>query len=384
MYTYNIYIPTYVNIHMYCSLKHFKSTLIYSCMLTTSTYIHTYVNIHIYCSPKHFKSTTTYSCILTTNTYIHTDVNIHIFCSLTLCILIVKNTYMYAEHIKNTYIYTQLYWVKNTYTYTVVQHSDRKKLPPPGGFSIYYVPWSRAVCKRFHDEMRPSYLVVKSLTHGSWSGNIVNRNPPGGGGFFRSHLHTDIIESRIHTYIQNTSRTHTYILNYIESRTHTYIQTCGATWKLWVWRRASKQHTLTDGNTLQHTASNCNTRLYRLANAEPQNAPCQQQHTATHCNTLQHTKTLCNHTHIQTCSTAGRYWANAEPQKTLRQQQRPGSSTSFRRWVDVSVCMCVCVYVCVSLSLSLSHTHAHTLSLPFTLSLFSMPTTTTWRVCLFL
>jgi len=57
---------------------------------------------------------------------------------------------------------------------------DRKK-PPPGRFSIYYVPWSRAVCKRFHDVMRPSHLVVKSLTHGSWSGNIVDRKPPRGG-----------------------------------------------------------------------------------------------------------------------------------------------------------------------------------------------------------
>ena len=46
--------------------------------------------------------------------------------------------------------------------------------------------WPRAVCQRFHDEMRRSHLVVKSLTHGSWSGNIVNRTPPRGGGFFRS------------------------------------------------------------------------------------------------------------------------------------------------------------------------------------------------------
>jgi len=57
-----------------------------------------------------------------------------------------------------------------------------KETPPPGGFSIYYVTWSRAVCERFHDEMRLSHLVVKSLTHGSWSGNIVNRKPSQGGG----------------------------------------------------------------------------------------------------------------------------------------------------------------------------------------------------------
>ena len=65
---------------------------------------------------------------------------------------------------------------------------DRKKPPPPGGFSIYYVPWSRAVCKRFHDEMRRSHLVVKSLTHGSWSGNIVNRKKTRGGGFLSIKL----------------------------------------------------------------------------------------------------------------------------------------------------------------------------------------------------
>ena len=53
-------------------------------------------------------------------------------------------------------------------------------------FSIYYVPWSRAVCKRFHDEIRRSYFVVTSNTHGSWSGNILNRKPPRGGSFFRS------------------------------------------------------------------------------------------------------------------------------------------------------------------------------------------------------
>jgi len=69
----------------------------------------------------------------------------------------------------------------------VPRHFDRKNPPPPGGFSIYYVPWSRAVCKRFHDEIRPSHIVVKSLTHGSWSGNIVNRKPTGGG-FCRSTL----------------------------------------------------------------------------------------------------------------------------------------------------------------------------------------------------
>ena len=75
-----------------------------------------------------------------------------------------------------------------------------KETPLPGGFSYVLcslnkscvqeisrwdatvVPWSRVVCKRSHDEIRPSHLVVKSLTHGSWSGNIVNWKHPWGGG----------------------------------------------------------------------------------------------------------------------------------------------------------------------------------------------------------
>jgi len=56
---------------------------------------------------------------------------------------------------------------------------------PP--FLCWVVPWSRAVCKGFHDEMRPSHLVVKSFTHSSWSGNIENgKKPPGRRGIFRS------------------------------------------------------------------------------------------------------------------------------------------------------------------------------------------------------
>jgi len=60
---------------------------------------------------------------------------------------------------------------------------DRKKPPPPGGaFYLLCSLIKRAVCTRFHDEMQPSHLVVKSLTHGSWSENILNRKPPPGGG----------------------------------------------------------------------------------------------------------------------------------------------------------------------------------------------------------
>jgi len=59
--------------------------------------------------------------------------------------------------------------------------------PPPQGGGSISVPWSRAVCKGFHDEMRLSHLVVKCLTHGSWSGDYSTKKPPkGGGGFLRS------------------------------------------------------------------------------------------------------------------------------------------------------------------------------------------------------
>ena len=98
---------------------------------------------------------------------------------------------------------------------------DRKTPPPPGGFSIYHVPWSRAMCKRFNDEMRPSHLVVKSLTHGSWSGNIVNKHPRGGW-FLSIYVHMCVcvyMYAYIYTYIY----IHIYIFKYIHLYTYTYI-----------------------------------------------------------------------------------------------------------------------------------------------------------------
>ena len=78
---------------------------------------------------------------------------------------------------------------------------DRGKTSPPGGFLC--IPWLRAVRKIFYDEMRRSHLVVKSLTHGSWSGNIVNRNPPPGGGvsFDQSLMWVDVVNTVINTQI---------------------------------------------------------------------------------------------------------------------------------------------------------------------------------------
>ena len=131
------------------------------------TYIYTSISlyIHIY----------THTRMHALYTYIHTFISlyIHIAC-----------VYMY------TYIYTFISLYIHMYLYI-----DRKNPPPPGGFSIYYVPWSRAVCKGFHDEMRRSHLVVKSLTHGSWSGNIVNRIPPRGGGVLSIKMYTYIYTS---------------------------------------------------------------------------------------------------------------------------------------------------------------------------------------------
>ena len=40
-------------------------------------------------------------------------------------------------------------------------------------------------------------LVVKSLTHGSWSGNIVNRKPPQGGGFLSIKVWDQTLSRRI-------------------------------------------------------------------------------------------------------------------------------------------------------------------------------------------
>jgi len=122
---------------------------------------------------------------------------------------------------RNIYTCIYIYLCAQNFSY---QEIDRKKPPSPGGFSIYYVPWSRAVCKRFHDEMRRSHLVVKSLTHGSWSGNIVNRKPPRGGGvsfdqntiyMCRSHISWSTLNELISLY----GNIHTYIYIYIHMHT---------------------------------------------------------------------------------------------------------------------------------------------------------------------
>jgi len=88
-------------------------------------------------------------------------------------------------------------WFERVETKSVTSHlniwSWSKETPPPR--SIYYVPWSRDVCKTFHDEMQLSHHVVKSLTDGSWSGNIVDSKPPQGGGVLSIKLSWRLLNS---------------------------------------------------------------------------------------------------------------------------------------------------------------------------------------------
>jgi len=67
-------------------------------------------------------------------------------------------------------------------------------------------------------EMRRSHLVVKSLTHGSWSGNIVNRKPPPGGGFL-SIKFIRVIHSRDE--MCHSSMNYTYDLTCMSESSHT-------------------------------------------------------------------------------------------------------------------------------------------------------------------
>ena len=121
---------------------------------------------------------------------------------------------MYLNVYRYIYIYTYIYAYMYTHT-QICTCIDRKKPPPRGGFSIYYVPWSRAMCKRFNDEMRPSHHVVKSLTHGSWSGNIVNRNTVVGSGLFRSVYVLICVCVYMYAYIYSYIYIHIYIFQYM-------------------------------------------------------------------------------------------------------------------------------------------------------------------------
>jgi len=133
-----------------------------------------------------------------------------------------------------------------------IHHFDLKNLPPPGGCSIYYVPWSRAVCKRFHDEMRRSHLFMKSLTHGSWSGNIVNRKPPRGGGV----LSIKVMNSWIHHLMS------AWIYHLMNSWIHQVSDINAETRREWVTSHLSMSHvTLWNGSwhTYEGVMFSCHT-----------------------------------------------------------------------------------------------------------------------------
>jgi len=133
---------------------------------------------------------TIFSLSLSLFIYIHTLTIISYVYIHTLKVLyhVLKMPYYVYTHVIHSHVYNIhiMYIIDTfslfTYIFTLFKYSLIERKPPPGGFSIYYVPWSRAVCKRFHDDMRRPHLVVKSLTYGSWSGNIVNRKPPRWGG----------------------------------------------------------------------------------------------------------------------------------------------------------------------------------------------------------
>jgi len=66
---------------------------------------------------------------------------------------------------------------------TIPVENWSKETPLPGGFSISCVPWSRT--REEEDPPRSTWYKFFEggpLPSGSWSGNIVNRKPPRGGG----------------------------------------------------------------------------------------------------------------------------------------------------------------------------------------------------------
>jgi len=73
--------------------------------------------------------------------------------------------------------------------------------PPRGWFCIYYVSWSRALCKRFHDEMRRSQLVVNLLHTALDQGTTQQRKPPGGGGL--PSINTPLQKVKVHFRMRN-------------------------------------------------------------------------------------------------------------------------------------------------------------------------------------
>jgi len=82
-------------------------------------------------------------------------------------------------------------WMSHVIHEWIASHIDRKKPPSPGGFPIYYVPWSRTWRKRTPPKEPPSKLINfggGALGRSSSSGFLIckppnKETPPGGGSF---------------------------------------------------------------------------------------------------------------------------------------------------------------------------------------------------------
>ena len=75
-------------------------------------------------------------------------------------------------YVLNVEMYREV-WFRSAHDFGTL---NERNPPPRGGVLLTMFP-----DQELYDEMQRSYLVVESLTHGSWSGNIVNRKPPPGG-----------------------------------------------------------------------------------------------------------------------------------------------------------------------------------------------------------
>jgi len=129
---------------------------------------------------------------------------------------------MHKYIFRHIYICEYIYMYAYMYTHThICTCMDRKKPHPPTEFSIYYVPWSRAVCKRLIVEIWPSHLVVKSCPHSSWSGNIVHRKPPLGGGCFFGSM---CDKTCSHVWYHMCDMMHSHVWHYVCDMIHSHVR----------------------------------------------------------------------------------------------------------------------------------------------------------------
>jgi len=91
------------------------------------------------------------------------------------------------------YVNVQIYW-KCRRSHTPLRLGIEcvliERNPPPGGGFLFTMFSDQEPCVRdFTTRCDRLHLVMKSLTHGSWSGNIVNRKTPRGGWFLSINMY---------------------------------------------------------------------------------------------------------------------------------------------------------------------------------------------------